>query len=1018
MALQKQPITLNFSQGIDQKTDPFQIPLGKFYTLQNSIFDKGGQLKKRNGYGYLPSLPDSASSYLTTFNGDLTAIGNSFYAYSSPSETWVEQADIQPVSISATSLIKSNTNQSSADSATAPNGFVCVAYTDQTNTSLSTPVHKYVIADSTTGQNIIAPTVLANASATYGTPRVFVLSNYFVVVYISASSHLEFVAITVSDPTKASSPATLSTSVGPSAYGLAFDGVVYNNTVYFVWNGASTSGVKMCSLTSHLSVSNTINPDASHIADILSIAVDPSDGTIWVSYYGYAANTAYALARSPQLNAILVATQIIPSPSTHVSNITSIAAGGILTFLYEITNAYTYDSGVITNYIKINTITESGTLGTATVLLRSVGLASKVFLVNGINYVTCAYQSPYQSSYFISDLSGNVISRLAYQNGGGYLYGTSLPSVTVIGTTAQFPYLIKDLIQAVNKNTNVSAGNQVAGIYSQTGINLANVTFGTDNLVSAEIGSNLHLNGGFVYGYDGYSVTENNFFLYPDSVKATFVNSGGSMTAQQYYYQVTYEWSDNQGNVFRSAPSIPVTITTGASATATVNVPTIRLSLKNSNNPVKIVVYRWSAAQQVYYQTSSISVPTINDPTVDFIAFSDTNADSTILGNNILYTTGGVIENIGPPAFDSVFLFDSRMWGIVSEDKNLLWFSKQVIESTPVEMSDLLTLYVSPTIGAQGSTGVLTCGSAMDDKMILFKKSAISYVTGEGPDNTGSNNGYSQPTFITSTVGCSNQRSIVFQPQGLMFEFASESGNQIWLLARNLQTEYIGAPVEAYTQNATVQSAINVPGTNQVRFTMSSGITLMYDYYFGQWGTFANIPAVSSVLYQGLHTYINSLGQAFQETPSLYLDGSNPVLMSFTTSWLNMAGLQGYQRAYFFYLLGVYLSPHKLNMQIAYDYNSAVAQQTIIQPDNFSPNYGDGYTYGVQPVYGGGTALEQWKINLTQQRCQSFQITLSELYDPSYGVAAGAGFTLSGLNIIVGLKKGYSPSKFTHQAGS
>ena len=36
----------------------------------------------------------------------------------------------------------------------------------------------------------------------------------------------------------------------------------------------------------------------------------------------------------------------------------------------------------------------------------------------------------------------------------------------------------------------------------------------------------------------------------------------GPQTAQQYYYQVTYEWQDNQGNQYRSAPSIPVTATT------------------------------------------------------------------------------------------------------------------------------------------------------------------------------------------------------------------------------------------------------------------------------------------------------------------------------------------------------------------------------------------------------------------------------------------------------------------------
>ena len=203
-----------------------------------------------------------------------------------------------------------------------------------------------------------------------------------------------------------------------------------------------------------------------------------------------------------------------------------------------------------------------------------------------------------------------------------------------------------------------------------------------------------------------------------------------------------------------------------------------------------------------------------------------------------------------------------------------------------------------------------------------------------------------------------------------------------------------------------------------MRFTMSSGVTLMFDYYYNQWGTFTNIPAVSSVLYQGLHTFVNSFGQVFQETPGQYLDGSSPVLMKFTTSWFQLAGLQGYQRLYFFYLLGTYISPHLLNVQISYDYNPAVIQQTIISPSNFSPTYGQDLTYGSGTPFGGPASLEKWKIYATVQRCTSFAISITEIYDPSYGVAAGAGFTMSGINAVIGVKRGFYPTQFTQQAGS
>jgi hypothetical protein len=244
--------------------------------------------------------------------------------------------------------------------------------------------------------------------------------------------------------------------------------------------------------------------------------------------------------------------------------------------------------------------------------------------------------------------------------------------------------------------------------------------------------------------------------------------------------------------------------------------------------------------------------------------------------------------------------------------------------------------------------------------------------------------------------------------------FQSDKG--IWLLGRDLSTSYIGAPVEDFNQYE-VQSAVNVPGTNQVRFTLSNGVTLMYDYFFQQWGTFVGVPAITSTLYQNLHTYIDSFGRVFQETPGLYLDGANPVLMSFTTSWLNLAGLQGYERAYFFYLLGTYISPHKLVLQISYDYQPGISQQTVISPFNYNAPWGGDATWGSSTPWGGTSTLEQWKIHMQRQTCQAFQITMNEIFDASYGTTAGAGLTLSGISCQVGLKKGWRPLGEQRSAG-
>jgi hypothetical protein len=397
------------------------------------------------------------------------------------------------------------------------------------------------------------------------------------------------------------------------------------------------------------------------------------------------------------------------------------------------------------------------------------------------------------------------------------------------------------------------------------------------------------------------------------------------------------------------------------------------------------------------------------------VTFVDTLSDATILGNNLLYTTGGVVENVNAPASDILTLFDTRLWLVDAEDKNLLWFSKQVIEATPVEMSDLFTKYIPATVAT--ATGEITAASPMDDKLILSKGgNSLVYINGSGPDNTGANNQYSEPIFITSTVGCSNQKSLVLIPHGLMFQ----SNKGIWLLGRDLSTQYIGAPVQDFTTGATVLSAVNVPETNQVRFTLDTGITLMYDYFYGQWGTFVGVPCVSSCIYQMMHTFINAAGLAFQETPGVYVDGSNPVLMQFKTGPLRLGDLQNYQRAYFFYLLGTYISPHKLVMSMSYDYEPGPSQTVVISPTNYSTPYGSGPSqspYGQGNPYGGPGSNEDWRIFLERQRCMAFAISLQEIFDPSFGTEAGAGLTLSGLSVVCSFKKQFRPQAAAQSAG-
>lgn len=995
--VQWQNININFSKGLDQKTDPKQVALGNFLSLENSVFNKGGQLTKRNGFMMLPMLPDASNVIATTFNGNLTAIGTSLNALSIGSQQWFNKGKFQPLELSTLSLIRNTYNQTQADAAVSSNNLVCTVWTEQTPSL----VQKYAVADSITGQNIVAPALIpAGAGVVSGASRVFVLGNHFIIVFtntIAGTDHLQYFAISTANPNVISAPVDISVQY-TKVPTTGFDGFVANNNLYIAFNGSDVGGsVRVTFIDQFLTQHNTV-VFTTHAAHILTVAADITTTTpnIYVTYYD--ANNAYTVVLDQNLNTVTAPVHSITAET--VTNMASTAQNGQMLLFYEIENFYSYDGAIQTDFIKKKTVTQAGVVGPSSVVIRSLGLATKAILLSGNSYMMGIYSSAYQPSYFLINQLGEIILKLAYSNGGSYFTG-QLPSITLRSNEIMFAYFIKDLIDSINKTQGAGVS---AGVYSQVGVNLATVAFDTSNIITSEIGNNLNLTGGLTWAYDGYSIVEQGFNVWPDYVETTTSAAGGFLADQTYFYQVIYEWTDNQGNIFRSAPSVPVEQITagGGTSSNTINIPTLRLTYKTAN-PVKIIIYRWSTANQIYYQVTSITSPLLNNPTVDSVSFVDTLADASIIGNSILYTNGGVIENIAPPSSSTMALFKSRLFLIDAEDPNLLWYSKQVIESTPVEMSDLFTIFIAPTTGAQGSTGPTQCLSAMDDKLIAFKKDAIYYITGTGPDNTGANNDFSDPIYITGTVGCDNQRSIVLMPSGLMFQ--SDKG--IWLLGRDLSTQYIGAPVEDFTLSSQVVAALVIPETNQVRFTMDSGITLMYDYYYGQWGSFKGIPAISSALYQDLHTYINDLGQVFQENPGSYIDGSNPVLLSFATNWFIFAGLQGYQRARTFLLLGQYLSPHKLNCQIIYDFDPGITQTVLVTPTNLSDAWGSDPLWGSSSPWGGDSNIEKERIFLERQKCTSFQIKITEVYDSTQGFPAGAGLTLSGINLVYGIKKGY-----------
>lgn len=989
---------------MDTKTDENQLVPGQFLLLKDGVFTIDKEFIKRNGNAPLSPILSSSGYGVSTFKKELVLLdNNSLSSYSPYSKTLLPKGNLFPCDLNVSSIIKDKNQQTQVDS----------AYNSTGNTYLYTYIDSslgtsYVIVDGITGQQILKGSLASN----FIKPRAFSVGNYLVIVCIDTSvtpfllTMFSFLVTNIAIGLPVAISATVD-NVYPK-----FDGCVLGNNLYLSWNG---SGVKTAFFNSNLVQQGNSSQSGENANGCISVFADNNRNYVWTIYYDNTSAIRYFVQNGSNLGNILAPANFLTGTS-NIVNITGYAMDGAAKVYYQVLNNYSYainSKQVRSDYINFAPANDVGIVGSTGLFIRSLALHTKAALYNAQPYFVTTYgpsivgattaNQGYEPTYFLltgatSGTRAQVVSKFAAGNAGGYSSSSQLTSFNSIGGYQyQFGYLQKDLIASQGPAWNVTGGvyfqTPGAPLYSQTGINSGNVNFYNPKSFSAvEMGNNLNINGGMLWNYDGQNVVENNFNLFPEDMLATSASSAGGLGAATYSYISLYSWTDNQGNVHRSAPSVPLIYTLGAAAQIQLNIPTLRVTHKKN---VAIEIYRTTPSinTNIYTTLTAPQNPILSSTGADSITFTDFVTDSQLNGNALLYTTGGVLEDIGPPPFCHVGRYGNRLIGIQSENRNVFWYSKELLENTPVEMSDFQTQFVNPKYGD------LTCGIEMDDKYIFFKSGACLYLNGTGPNATGGENDFGEPILIDGSVGTVNPKSLVLTPDGVMFD----SGKGIWILTRNLDVAYIGAPVEAYNQYD-VSSATLIPNTTQIRFGLDGTSTvLLYDYFYKRWGVFTGHNVISATVWNGLYTWLQPGSRyLMQETPGVYSDNGRPVLPGLTTGWLSLAGIQGYQRVSRLYLLGKYQTPHILNVSVAYDYDDTIVQTGALRPVA-KPAYGGDPFYGASTVYGGASNVEQFRMNMKRQKCQSIQVTIQEAMDTANYVL-GAGCILEAIGVTAGMK--------------
>lgn len=999
MALQKQPVPIQLGQGIDTKTDPKHVLPGKLLLLENAVFKKRNRLDKRNGYRKVSNLTLAGvelptGSAMEVFNDELLQYANQeLYSYSAGVDRWVSKGAAVSAIVRTRQVVKNTARQTQADSAHL-GGVSVYSWEDSRGGVRAT------VIDEESGAALLSDVEL-DSSATR--TRCLAFGSYlFVFYYKSGKLYVRRLnplmatafesAIEVCDDINTTSP-----NYDVYAYQALRILVVYNvegaTQVAAGWlddEGAVLSGAL-----------SPVTAAAEAATNCLAIIPGPSN-TFYLAWHN---GTGVRVAIYNNGFGTLHTAFTVEAPGTNAVNITGYALtdGTGIRLLYETTAAATYN-----RMIRVASIASGGTVSTAAAdFLRSVGLTSKAWTYededgNENHYVGIVHDSTLQATYFVARHDGLLVAKQQYSLAGGVTTRPILGNVWS-SSTGVYAYAILNKVQLVSEN---------ATLFTPTGVAKTSLDFtNQDVFTAAQLGNNLHIVGGILSMYDGHSVVEHGFHLYPENLSASQSGAAG-VGIGAYQYVAVYEWTDNYGQVHQSAPSVPLSFSvTGSARNVAVVVPTLRLTAKKSTRTnVSIALYRTEAAgTDVFYRVTSVLSPTANDPTADTVTITDTTADASLISNQILYTVGGVLEHLAPPASSAITVFKNRIILAGLESENDVWFSKEFKTGEPVAFTDQITKTVEPTGG-----GVQALAK-IDDKLLMLKASTYYYTTGDGPNNTGQFGDFAEPSQVPQAdVGTTNAQSIVAVPEGVMLKTAKG----IYLIDSSLTPRYVGQEMEAFNA-LSVTSAALLADVNQVRFTTSDGVALVYDYEFKQWSTFTAHEAKDAVVWQGTYVLLKASGTVWKEDPAYFKDAGSPIRVRIGTGWLAVAGVIGFQRVYRVALLGEYKSPHKLRTWVGYDFSPAFTDSIPFDPDDSLDiaRFGDGATYGADAVYGGTNSAYRYSAGLRVQKCQSIRFLIEE-----ETTAATEGtheaFNITTLGLLVGVKAGMGKFRAKQNLGT
>lgn len=489
---------------------------------------------------------------------------------------------------------------------------------------------------------------------------------------------------------------------------------------------------------------------------------------------------------------------------------------------------------------------------------------------------------------------------------------------------------------------------------------------------------------------DKSGVSDIAFGFAPTIVSVASAGGGSGLeTGKSYQYIAVFEMVDAYGNVQRSIPSAPVSVTAGGGHRA--NIIVALPFTRRANSPI-VRLYRTPGDLASPHSALSVtSVLTLRDAAT--VTLVDDETDATIGARATLYTDGGVLENFPPPMGRCWALHQNRIFSI-DEHADELRYTKELVRGEqpawhPGMSIDAGTDGIKPRALISAANGLWVLG--LDKTSGL---GAIALLSGQGANDQGFGSSYALDRLDGADVGVSNYRTALKIPGGILFE-DPQRGIHLLPAGGGLPVP-IGAPIEAERAALDIVAAVLLEDRREVRFVSRLGRLLVYHYEVGEWsvrqvGGFGGDDNVREVtdtcVWNKLHVIGTSGGGGgnsgtgvLRHSSDAYRDtGDNLyVPLTISTAWIRLDEFAGLSRLWDVYVLGEGYDAHALTVTIAYDYNAD-------DYDSFSFS-------GLDVIQMENDGLYELRVQPSRQEAEAIRITLtdSETSIPTDGRGFGA----------------------------